>query len=458
MSRNRLNDLDSKTYMKFLKSWFPFETGAEASFISFFTKTLDETNHPTRIGYYPDSPVLKRAIETTGRQPVSLPDQSDEQLHYALIDLRGKELSFFGEGDLDAIFHNLFSRLKHRAYVTLWMNCGTDMAAHRCAWDVARQTTRWFEMKDEKIGCAGMTDNDQPYLGAQGGQLVYAFNFRHTLSAPKAPASLTPPPHYPEHQWDTRLRMPLWFVLKPPPRKEKVKLHPAKYPEVLVERFIKNFSRPDDVVFDPMSGTGSTQIAAVGCHRRGYGLELNETFADIARLRLEQHNVQHVAAAVYTADAGHLEQVKGLPLRFDYVITSPPYWDMLNMKGAETQKSRKEKGLPVNYSDSETDLGNCPDYATFLQRLLRIYHKVIQRLRPGGYMTVIVKNIKKKGVIYPFAWDIVDGLSDVLEPVGINFWLQDDIRLAPYGYGNAWVSNTFHQYILTFHKPGKREV
>ena len=46
----------------------------------------------------------------------------------------------------------------------------------------------------------------------------------------------------------------------------------------------------------------------------------------------------------------------------DLVITSPPYWDMLNMKGAENQAKRKDKGLQTNYSNSKEDLGNIDDY------------------------------------------------------------------------------------------------
>jgi hypothetical protein len=31
-------------------------------------------------------------------------------------------------------------------------------------------------------------------------------------------------------------------------------------------------------------------------------------------------------------------------------------------------------------------------------------------------------------------------------------WCQDNLRLAPYGMGNAWVSNTMHHYCLNFRK------
>ena len=137
----------------------------------------------------------------------------------------------------------------------------------------------------------------------------------------------------------------------------------------------------------------------------------------------------------------------------DYIITSPPYWDMLNMKGAENQAKRIGKGLQTNYSDDEADLGNIAAYQDFLQELTDIYLKLIPMMKPGSFLTVVVKNIKKKGRNYPFAWDLALALQDHLVLLPEVFWCQDDISIAPYGYGNTWVSNTFHQYCLTFQKP-----
>jgi hypothetical protein len=132
------------------------------------------------------------------------------------------------------------------------------------------------------------------------------------------------------------------------------------------------------------------------------------------------------------------------------MVTSPPYWDMLNMKGAENQMNRKRKGLQLNYSEDSNDLGNIGEYNMFIDELVDIYKKTISIMKPGGYLTIIVKNIKKGGVNYPFAWDLSRKLGESLTILPEVFWLQDDLRIAPYGYGNTWVSNTFHQYCLNF--------
>jgi len=136
----------------------------------------------------------------------------------------------------------------------------------------------------------------------------------------------------------------------------------------------------------------------------------------------------------------------------DYCITSPPYWDMLHAKGFETQKGRKEKGFDVHYSDDPRDVGNLSNYEEFLDTLTEIYAKIHDVLKPGGYLTIVVKNIKKGGRIYPLAWDLTRRLSKLFILKDEKIWCQDNVKLAPYGYGRSWVSNTVHHYCLNFRK------
>ena len=63
------------------------------------------------------------------------------------------------------------------------------------------------------------------------------------------------------------------------------------------------------------------------------------------------------------------------------------------MKGAEKSALRKNKGLKLNYSDDKNDLGNIEDYNIFLDKLVEIYLKVIELMKDGSYMTVVVVRI-----------------------------------------------------------------
>ena len=84
---------------------------------------------------------------------------------------------------------------------------------------------------------------------------------------------------------------------------------------------------------------------------------------------------------------------------------------MLTSKGSEGQEARRKRNLPLVYSDDERDLGNIQDYDRFLDVLTGIYYDVAERLVSGGYLTVIVKNVKRNHVVYPMAVDLVRRLS-----------------------------------------------
>jgi DNA modification methylase len=246
-----------------------------------------------------------------------------------------------------------------------------------------------------------------------------------------------------------------WFVHNPPPRKKDVLQHPAKFPETLAQEFIEFFTKKGEMVLDPMAGTGSTLVAAMRCGRSSVGIELNPHYANLAReillaeRRILGEPTASLASDVITGDAAEAVFFS-LPV-IDYVLTSPPYWDMLHARGSETQERRRAApDLDVVYSDDPRDLGNIPDYETFLERLVAVYAGLRPLLRKRAYLTIIVKNVKKGGRIYPLAWDLAGRLSQIYTLKDEKIWCQDNQRLAPYGLGSAWVSNTFHHYCLQF--------
>src|SRR5258705_11390085 len=63
------------------------------------------------------------------------------------------------------------------------------------------------------------------------------------------------------------------------------KLHPTQKPEALLARVILSSSRPDDLVLDPFSGTGTTGAVAKRLGRRFIGFERERAYAAEARKR-----------------------------------------------------------------------------------------------------------------------------------------------------------------------------
>lgn len=56
------------------------------------------------------------------------------------------------------------------------------------------------------------------------------------------------------------------------------KIHPTQKSVLLLERLIKIFTDPNDVVIDPCAGSGTTLVAAAKTGRRGYGFEIKKDF------------------------------------------------------------------------------------------------------------------------------------------------------------------------------------
>ena len=246
-----------------------------------------------------------------------------------------------------------------------------------------------------------------------------------------------------------------WFIHNPPRRLKGVLVHPAKFPETMAQEFIEFFTKRGETVLDPMAGTGSTMVAALRAGRNSYGVELNPKYVEIARQIIADEravlgaSVSGITSNVISGDASLVRDL-GITV-CDYVLTSPPYWDMLHAKGAENQKKRRESGeLDMVYSEHPNDLGNIHDYEAFLGLLVRIYSGLQPLLRERAYLTIIVKNVKKGGKIYPLAWDLARELGKVYTLKDEKIWMQDNQPLAPFGLGSAWVSNTFHHYCLQF--------
>ena len=69
----------------------------------------------------------------------------------------------------------------------------------------------------------------------------------------------------------------VWNIKKP----QKNDLHPTMKPVELVERAIRNSSRPGNVVLDPFGGSGTTLIAAEKSGRQARLIELDPKYVDV---------------------------------------------------------------------------------------------------------------------------------------------------------------------------------
>ncbi|MBE0474897.1 site-specific DNA-methyltransferase [Rhodoferax sp.] len=96
----------------------------------------------------------------------------------------------------------------------------------------------------------------------------------------------------------------VWQIKKP----HKNELHPTQKPVEVLERAIRNSSRPGDVVLDPFGGSGTTLIAAQKSGRTARLMELDPKYVDVIVRRWQEYAG---AQAVREADGVRFDDLLG---------------------------------------------------------------------------------------------------------------------------------------------------
>ena len=255
-----------------------------------------------------------------------------------------------------------------------------------------------------------------------------------------------------------------WIVVdgKPSDIPSEIKDHPASYPPDLARHFIEYFTKKGDWVFDPFMGIGSTLAAAKEIQRNCWGTELNPKYAEYAQARIKdkidlsafdknQENFKYQVHNQDCREAFEIWEKENYP-KIKFILTSPPYWNMLEKsRGGVTSalKQRVAEGFDQKYSDDARDLGNISSMDAYLDAMCEIFKSFIPMMAPGGYMMIILQNIRPKdGIMRPIAWEFAIRLSKILDLRQEFIWLQDQKFMGIWGYLTTYVSNVHHHYCL----------
>jgi methylase of polypeptide subunit release factors len=248
-------------------------------------------------------------------------------------------------------------------------------------------------------------------------------------------------------------------------RNKDTELHPARFPEEMVSEFIEFFTKPGEWVLDPFCGSGATLVACQETGRHGVGVELSADYAQVARRRLMSLDCD-THLRVLQGDAREAAGLLDPARQFDFIITSPPYFNMLRKSrgGVDSAaKKRARAGLDTHYGDDRRDLGNIADYEDFVEELGSVFDGLAPLLKPRRYLVVVIQNLRDTdGEVRPLAWDLTRRLSGRYSFQGERIWCQNSKPLGIWGYPTVFVPNVHHHYCLIFRlrpetPPGSRD-
>jgi len=172
---------------------------------------------------------------------------------------------------------------------------------------------------------------------------------------------------------------------------------------------IHRYSRPGDLVFDPMCGIGTTLVEAVLAGRSAIGAALDPQWVDHARANVAAALALRPGAesAVFQGDAAELETLldrEHLYSQVDLIVTSPPYGAVTH---GQPDTARVTGGAIRNrhhryHQGRQRQTLATSNLARLAAGLERVFTCCSAALRPGGFMVVTARPFTEQGRLVDF--------------------------------------------------------
>jgi tRNA G10 N-methylase Trm11 len=184
--------------------------------------------------------------------------------------------------------------------------------------------------------------------------------------------------------------------------------HPAKMLPAIARHAITAYTRPGDVVVDPMCGIGTTLVEAVHLDRDAVGVEYEPRWANLARanLRLAAANGAGGTGDVHTGDGRDLQQLLPADLhgRIALVLTSPPYGASVHGHVTATPDRGVAKQHDRYTGPGRGRSGNLAHagHTRLLAQFAEILTACRRLLQPDGHVVLTTRPWRRDGLLVDF--------------------------------------------------------
>ena len=240
--------------------------------------------------------------------------------------------------------------------------------------------------------------------------------------------------------------------------------HGATFPEKLINRLIKMYTKQGDLVLDPFVGTGTTLEACRNTKRRGVGIELSKRFIPYIQEIISQKTLDKEENMLFFHDdcrnlLKHLN-----PETVQLMVTSPPYANFIYKSIKDRERTHKKSLIKINnrsfikpYGDKKEDFGNL-EYNEFLNETKDLMKKLFKITKKGGYNVWIVKDYRDTKNNIPYI-EFHSDLARIGEEAGFKYhdliiWDQNNQRkLVLLGYPSIFYTNQNCSFLVVLRKP-----
>lgn len=186
--------------------------------------------------------------------------------------------------------------------------------------------------------------------------------------------------------------------------------HPAKMYPATARKLITTYTRPGELVFDPMAGIGTTIIEAIHCGRDSVGVEYEPRWARLAAAGIDHAHAQGATGTghIVSGDARQLPHLVPKHLRsrvfgrVALLVTSPPYGPSVHgnpheYAGPGGRVTVADRAYGHNPHD--LDPGNLAhaDHHQLGDGFTHILARCLPLLAPGAHVAVTARPYRHRG-------------------------------------------------------------
>ena len=176
--------------------------------------------------------------------------------------------------------------------------------------------------------------------------------------------------------------------------------HPARMLPAIAAHAISVYTRPGQLVLDPMCGIGTTMVEAVHQGRDGIGIEIESRWADLAAANLRHARDQGAtgAAMIVRGDATRLPELLPATLHgtVALVVTSPPYGASVHGLVRPGPDGITKTANTYSQARDRSNLAHA-GWDGLITGMTRILAGCRQLLHPGGTIAVTARPIRRHG-------------------------------------------------------------
>lgn len=209
----------------------------------------------------------------------------------------------------------------------------------------------------------------------------------------------------------------IWAVGQHQPHRQRDDLytpegnrHPAKMWPAIAREAIGRYSRPGQIVLDPMCGIGTTAVEAIRLGRNAIGVDCEAEWVHLARSNIARAVHAHPGnrGEAYCGDATALADVleaNSARRTVDLIVTSPPYGanvhgqvDTARVTGGKI-RNRDHRYANGTAHPGQLASASLPRLTSGLERL---FAGCFDALKPDGVMALTARPYTDKGRLVDF--------------------------------------------------------